>query len=50
MTIWEPKEEYSEGDYLGELDEETIKQVILEIKSDINIDGTLVYFGMLPIF
>lgn len=65
MTIWKYleekpthllvklyKENHGEGDYLGDLDEETIKSIILEIKPDINIDqayGTLVYFGMLPI-
>ncbi len=65
MTIWKHKEEkethllvklykedHGEGDYLGDLDEETIKQMILDIKPDINIDqayGTWTYFGMLPI-
>ncbi len=65
MTIWKYKEEnethllvkfykedHGEGDYLGDLDEETIKKMILDIKPDMNIDqayGTLAYFGMLPI-
>jgi hypothetical protein len=65
MTIWKYKEEkethllvklykeeHGEGDYLGDLDEETIKKMILDIKPDIRIDqayGTLDYFGMLPL-
>lgn len=61
MTVWKYeetnlvkfyKEDHGEGDYIGDLDEETIKSMILEIKPNINIDqayGTLVYFGMLPI-
>lgn len=65
MTIWKYaeekethllvkfyKENHGEGDYLGDLDEETVKSIILEIKPDIKIDqayGTLAYFGMLPI-
>jgi len=65
MTIWKYieekpthvlvklyKENHGEGDYLGDLDEATIKSMILEIKPDININqayGTLVYFGLLPI-
>ena len=65
MTIWKYteekethllvkfyKENHGEGDYLGDLDEATIKTMILEIKPDIKIDqayGTLAYFGMLPI-
>lgn len=65
MTIWQYteekptyllvklyKENHGEGKYLGDLDEETIKSMIVEIKPDINIDqayGTLVYFGLLPI-
>ncbi len=65
MTIWKHeenkethrlvklyKEDHGEGEYLGDLDEEVIKQMILEIKPDIKIDqafGTLAYFGMLPI-
>ena len=46
------KENHGEGDFLGDLDEESIKKIILEIKPDININqafGTLVYFGLLPI-
>ena len=65
MTIWKHeenkpthrlvklyKENHGEGEYLGDLDEETIKAMILEIKPDSKIDqafGTLSYFGMLPI-
>ncbi len=65
MTIWRHKEEkethllvkfykedHGEGEFLGDLDEESIKKMILEIKPDINIDqafGTLSYFGLLPI-
>ena len=65
MTIWQYKEEkesyllvklykedHGEGDFLGDLDEESIRKMILEIKPDINIDqafGTLSYFGLLPI-
>jgi len=65
MTIWQYKEEkeshllvkfykenHGEGEFLGDLDEESIKKLILEIKPDINIDqafGTLAYFGLLPI-
>ena len=46
------KEDHGEGEYLGELDEATIRAMILEVKPDINLDqayGTLSYFGMLPI-
>ncbi len=65
MTIWKYleekpthllvkfyKEDHGEGDFLGDLDEEIIKKMILEIKPDINVNqayGTLAYFGMLPI-
>ena len=65
MTIWRYSEEtpthilvklykenHGEGDFLGDLDEKSIKKMILEIKPDINISqayGTLTYFGMLPI-
>ncbi len=65
MTIWKYseetpthllvkfyKEEHGEGDFLGDLDDETIKKMILEVKPDIKINqafGTLSYFGMLPI-
>ena len=65
MTIWQYKEEkpsyvlvklyrenHGEGEYLGDLDEERIKNIILETKPDINIEqayGTLSYFGLLPI-
>ena len=37
---------------MGDLDEETIRRMIVEIKPDINLNqafGTLDYFGMLPI-
>ena len=46
------KEDHGEGKFLGDLDENLIKSMILEIKPDIKIDqafGTLDYFGMLPI-
>ena len=46
------KEDHGEGDFLGDLDEESIRKLILETKHDINIDqafGTLSYFGLLPI-
>jgi hypothetical protein len=65
MTIWKYaeekpthllvklyKEDHGEGEFLGDLDEETIRSMILEIKPDINVNqayGTLAYFGMLPI-
>jgi len=65
MTIWKYaedkpthllvkfyKEDHGEGTFLGDLDEETIRAMILEIKPDINVNqayGTLSYFGMLPI-
>ncbi len=65
MTIWKYeehtethllvklyKEDHGEGEFLGDLEEEIIKKMILEIKPDININqafGTLAYFGMLPI-
>ncbi len=65
MTIWQYKEQkpthtlvklykenHGEGEFLGDLDEATIRNLILEIKPDINIDqafGTLAYFGLLPI-
>jgi len=65
MTIWKYteekpthllvklyKENHGEGDFLGNLEEEKIREMILEIKPDININqafGTLAYFGMLPI-
>ena len=65
MTIWKYeeskpshrlvklyKEDHGEGKFMGDLDEETIKKMILEIKPDVNIDqayGTLTYFGMLPL-
>jgi len=65
MTIWKYeeikpthrlvklyKEDHGEGEYLGDLSEEEIKKMILEIKPDANIDqtfGTLAYFGMLPL-
>jgi hypothetical protein len=46
------KEDHGEGEYLGDLDEESIKRLILEIKPDAKIEqayGTLAYFGMLPL-
>jgi len=46
------KEDHGEGDYLGDLDEEVIRAMILEVKPDIDVNqayGTLSYFGMLPI-
>jgi hypothetical protein len=65
MTIWKHeenkpthrlvkfyKEDHGEGEYLGDLDEEVIKKMILEIKPDVNLQnayGTLDYFGMLPL-
>jgi hypothetical protein len=65
MTIWKYSEEkpayllvkfykenHGEGEFLGDLDEAKIREMILEIKPDIKIDqafGTLSYFGMLPI-
>ena len=65
MTIWKYSEEkpthllvkfykenHGEGEFLGDLDETKIREMILEIKPDIKIDqafGTLAYFGMLPI-
>ena len=65
MTIWKYteekpthllvkfyKENHGEGEFLGDLDEATIRAMILEIKPDIKIDqayGTLAYFGMLPL-
>ncbi len=65
MTIWKYeenkstyrlvklyKEDHGEGKYMGDLDDEVIKEMILEIKPDAKIDqafGTLSYFGMLPL-
>jgi len=65
MTIWKYteekptyllvkfyKENHGEGDFLGDLDEDKIRKMILEVKPDININqafGTLSYFGMLPV-
>lgn len=65
MTVWkytEEKENYllvklykenhGEGTFLGDLDEESIKEMIREIKPDVKMDqayGTLVYFGLLPL-
>ncbi len=46
------KEDHGEGDYMGDLDDEAVKSMILEIKPDMNVNqafGTLSYFGMLPI-
>ena len=65
MTIWKHeenksayrlvklyKEDHGEGEYLGDLCEEAIKELIVKIKPDVNIEqafGTLCYFGMLPL-
>jgi len=65
MTIWKYeekkethrlvkiyKEDHGEGEYLGEMDEESIKEMIFEIHPKMNLEqayGTLAYFGMLPI-
>ena len=65
MTIWKHeenkpthrlvklyKENHGEGEYMGDLDEATIKKMILDIKPDVKIDqayGTLDYFGLLPL-
>jgi hypothetical protein len=65
MTIWKYqeekpthllvklyKEDHGEGTFMGDLDEESIREMIVEIKPDINVNqafGTLDYFGMLPI-
>jgi hypothetical protein len=65
MTIWKHeenkpthrlvklyKEDHGEGVYIGDLSDEEIKTIILEIQPDIKIDqafGTLAYFGMLPL-
>ncbi len=65
MTIWKHeenkpthrlvklyKEDHGEGEYLGDLSDEVIKAMIVEIKPDVKIDqafGTLSYFGMLPL-
>ena len=65
MTIWKHeenkpthrlvklyKEDLGEGEYLGDLSDEVIKAMIVEIKPDVKIDqafGTLSYFGMLPL-
>ncbi|RUM70470.1 MAG: hypothetical protein DSZ08_04655 [Sulfurovum sp.] len=65
MTIWKYeetkpthrlvklyKEDHGEGEYMGDLDEDSIKNMILDIKPDVQIDqafGTLSYFGMLPL-
>jgi len=46
------RENHGEGTFLGEMEDEKIKEMILEIKPDINLDqafGTLSYFGFLPI-
>lgn len=65
MTIWKYeenretyrlvklyKENHGEGEYLGDLDDESIKNMILDIKPDAKLEqafGTLAYFGMLPL-
>jgi len=65
MTIWKYeetkpthrlvklyKEDHGEGTYIGDLSDDEIMAMILEIKPDIKIDqdfGTLSYFGMLPL-
>ena len=65
MTIWKHeedkpthrlvklyKEDHGEGIYMGDLSDDVIKEMILDIKPDAKIDqafGTLSYFGMLPL-
>ncbi|SFV54670.1 hypothetical protein MNB_SV-3-27 [hydrothermal vent metagenome] len=65
MTIWKHeenksthrlvklyKEDHGEGEYMGDLDEKSIKNMIRDIKPDMKTDqafGTLSYFGMLPL-
>jgi len=65
MTIWKHeenkpthrlvkfyKEDHGEGECMGEMSDEEIKKMILDIKPDVKIDqafGTLSYFGMLPL-
>ena len=65
MTIWKHeenkpthrlvkfyKEDHGEGTYLGDLSDEVIKEMILEIKPDVKVEqafGTWSYFGMLPL-
>ncbi|KYJ86832.1 hypothetical protein [Sulfurovum riftiae] len=65
MTIWKYeestethrlvkiyREDHGEGEYMGDMDEESIREMIRKIKPDMNLDqayGTLAYFGMLPI-
>lgn len=65
MTIWKYeetkpthrlvklyKENHGEGTYLGDLSDEVIKEMILEIHPSIKIEqafDTLSYFGMLPL-
>ena len=65
MTIWKYeeskpthrlvkfyKENHGEGVYMGDLEDEVIKEMIIDIKPDVNIEqafGTLNYFGMLPL-
>ncbi len=65
MTIWKHeenkpthrlvklyKEDHGEGEYMGDMSDKAIKEMILEIKPDIKIEqafGTLSYFGMLPL-
>ncbi len=65
MTIWKHeenkethrlvkiyKEDHGEGEYMGDMDEASIRKMIHDIKPDMNLDqayGTLAYFGMLPI-
>ncbi len=65
MTIWKHeekksthilvkfyKENHGEGEYLGDLSDDVIKNMILDVKPNVNIDqafGTLSYFGMLPL-
>ncbi|MEA1953679.1 MAG: hypothetical protein U9O24_04755 [Campylobacterota bacterium] len=46
------KENHGEGELIGDLDEKSIKELILKYKPDANVDqafGTLNYFGLLPL-
>ncbi|MFK5977053.1 MAG: hypothetical protein QM493_11170 [Sulfurovum sp.] len=45
-------EDHGEGTFMGDLEDKVIKEMIVNIKPDMNINqafGTLSYFGMLPI-
>ncbi len=46
------REDHGEGEYMGDLDDEKIKEMIFTIKPDSKLDqsfGILSYFGMLPL-